>query len=83
MYFVYVLKSIKDESTYVGFTSNLEKRLVAHNSGKTQSIKSKIPFKLIYYEAYLDKNLAIRREKHLKNSRFEKTKLFERIFQTI
>jgi putative endonuclease len=81
MYFVYVLRSISYNSTYVGYTSNLNKRLVTHNAGKVRSTKSKTPYELIYYEAYINKELAISREKHLKNSRFEKTKLFQRIFE--
>jgi putative endonuclease len=80
MFFVYVLKSLKDESTYVGYSKDLETRLIQHNNGETKSIKSKIPFEIVYYEAYKTQRAAIEREKHLKKSRFEKEKLFQRIF---
>ena len=58
MFFVYVLVSEVDSSTYVGFTSNLDERLKAHNSGKTKSIKHKLPMKLVYFEEYETKELA-------------------------
>lgn len=80
MFFVYVLQSEKDESTYVGFTSDLDARLLRHNSGKTKSIKSKLPMKVVYYEAYLTKEQAITREQELKKNRFAKEQLFKRIF---
>lgn len=81
MFFVYVLKSEKDGSTYVGFTSDLEVRLSSHNAGKTKSLRSKLPMKLVYYEAYLTKSQAIEREQELKKNRFAKEQLFKRIFK--
>ena len=80
MYFVYVLKSIVDESTYLGQTKDLERLLEQHNRGVVASTKSKKPYVLVYYEAYMDRETAVQREQHLKRSRFEKLKLFERIF---
>lgn len=80
MFFVYVLQSEVDSSTYVGFSSNIEERLKAHNSGKTKSTKSKRPWKVVYYEAYQTERLALNREKELKTNRFAKEQLFKRIF---
>ena len=80
MFFVYVLKSEKDESTYTGFTSNLENRLIQHNAGKTKSLKSKLPMRIVYFEAYETKELAIQREQELKKNRSVKEQLFKRIF---
>ena len=82
MYFVYVLKSDKDQSTYIGCTTDIERRLIEHNEGRTRSIKHKVPFRLVYYEAYLDKTTALKREIKLKKSSYEKEKLFDRIFDT-
>ncbi|MCD6337609.1 MAG: GIY-YIG nuclease family protein, partial [Candidatus Marinimicrobia bacterium] len=47
-YFVYVLKSIKNNFHHIGHTHNLEKRLKIHNKKKVRSIKRYIPFKIIY-----------------------------------
>ena len=66
MYYVYVLKSEKDGNTYMGSTKYLERRIEEHNKGKTKSIKHKLPVTLIYYEAYLTKTLALKREKQVK-----------------
>lgn len=47
MYFVYILKSLKDGNLYIGRTNNIERRLKEHNSGKVRSTKSRIPFILL------------------------------------
>ncbi len=66
MYYVYVLLSQKDKKFYAGVTDNLRRRLKEHNAGSEPSTRSRLPFKLIYYEACIDKNDAIAREKFLK-----------------
>lgn len=66
MYFVYVLKSQKDNNLYIGCTSDLEKRLVQHNSGFVRSTKSRRPFTLIYKENFVDKYEAFKIEKFYK-----------------
>lgn len=65
-YYTYVLKSLKNEDLYIGWTNDLVSRVNNHNKGKILSTKSKIPFKLVYYEACLSKEAAIKREKVLK-----------------
>jgi len=80
MFFVYVLKSLKDNTTYIGSCEDLERRLKEHNQGKTKSIKHKIPLELVYYEAYLTKTLARKREIELKKNSAAKEQLFRRIF---
>ena len=66
MHYVYVIKSEKDNKCYTGFTNDLRKRFIQHNKGKIVSTKNRGPFKLIYYEAGIDKHDAIAREKYLK-----------------
>jgi putative endonuclease len=67
MYYVYVLKSSKYASRiYIGFTSDLKKRLLAHSSGSTYTTSRLRPLELVYYEAYRSKIDAKRREKQLK-----------------
>ena len=67
MYYVYLLKSKKHDFTYVGSTPDLRQRVSNHNLGKVRSTKFYAPFQLIYYEAYLDKYDALKREKRLKH----------------
>ncbi len=69
MYYVYILQSNKDKKLYTGRTENLELRLEEHNLGKVKSTKNRRPLKLIYYEAYKDKQDAIDRELFLKSGR--------------
>lgn len=68
-FYTYVLVSLKDNDFYIGYTSDLRKRLEEHNLGKNLSTKSRKPFKLIYYEACIDKEDAIQRETYLKSSK--------------
>jgi putative endonuclease len=65
---LYVLQSKVSGGFYVGYTENIKRRLKEHNSGLNQSTKSKKPWKLIFFEGYLNKKDAQRREKYLKTS---------------
>ena len=66
MYYTYVLQSKVDGKFYTGFTKNLKLRFEQHNEQLVESTKSRVPLKLIYYEACLDRNDATKREKYLK-----------------
>ncbi len=66
MFYVYVLKSTRDEELCVGSTKDLKKRLAEHNAGKVFSTRSRKPFVLIYYEAYRAEKDARTRESALK-----------------
>lgn len=50
--YVYILQSLKDGKFYIGSTNNLRKRIRKHNLAKSFATKPRMPFKLIYYEAY-------------------------------
>lgn len=67
MFYVYVIKSKKDDSTYIGYTEDLKRRFTEHNSGESKYTKNKAPYELIYYEAYKNKPDAKYRESNLKN----------------
>ena len=69
MFYVYVLQSIKDNKLYIGFTDNLKRRVHEHNEGKNFSTKSRKPFRLVFYEALLNKEEALAREKFYKSGR--------------
>lgn len=73
MYYVYVLLSLKDKKLYIGFTSDLRRRLKEHNAGRNVSTKSRLPLKLIYYEAHLSKTDAVRREGYFKTTKGKST----------
>jgi len=68
MYYVYVLISKEDGQFYVGYTADLKKRLELHNRGKIESTKYRKPFELVYYEASLNKEDALHRERYLKTT---------------
>jgi len=67
MYYTYIIQSRKDKRFYTGFTRDLKNRFNEHNSGKIASTKNRGPFELIYYEACLNEQDAIAREKYLKS----------------
>lgn len=62
MYYVYVLRSLKDKKLYTGKTTDLKRRFKEHNSGKVTATKSRKPFELIFYEAFKHKTDAGRDE---------------------
>ena len=66
MFYVYVLRSKKDGLLYMGSTSDLKRRFKEHNSGKVSSTKLRLPFELIYYEAYKSEKDCRSREHNLK-----------------
>jgi len=69
MFYVYILKSKLDNKLYTGFTSNLHNRLTDHQQGNVASTKNRRPLELIYYEAYKEKENALKREKFLKTTK--------------
>jgi len=69
MYYFYVLQSQKSPNWfYKGSTPDLKCRFKRHNRGEVISSKPYKPFKLVYYEAYLTKESAIKREMGVKKS---------------
>jgi len=69
MYYVYIIKSLKNDFKYTGYSADLKKRLDHHNSGANKSTAGHRPFRIIYYEAYAGESDARRREKFLKSGR--------------
>ncbi len=60
-FYVYVLQSEFDNKFYIGYTSNLERRINEHQQGKNISTAKRLPLKLIYFEGHLSKTDAERR----------------------
>jgi len=67
-FYIYVLESLKDGNRYIGYTANLKSRIEKHNKGLSFSTKSRLPFKLVYFEGCLDERDAKRREHYLKTT---------------
>ena len=67
MFYTYILQSESDNNFYTGFTIDLNSRLEKHNKGLVPSTFYRRPLRLIYYEACLNENDAIVREKYFKS----------------
>ena len=67
IFYTYVLISEHDKKFYVGFTKDLERRMDEHNAGLVTSTKQRRPLKLAYYEACMNQNDALKREKYFKS----------------
>jgi putative endonuclease len=79
MFYVYVLKSKKDGSIYIGYSNDLKRRFKEHNNGENKSTKNKIPYEIVYYEAYKALADARYREDNLKRHAGATTQLKLRI----
>lgn len=65
-YYVYLLHSLKNGSSYIGYSSDLKSRIQSHNNGKNQATKPFRSYKLVFYEAFLNERDAKSREEYLK-----------------
>ena len=68
MWYVYVLRSLKDKNIYTGFTGDLQKRVKQHQEGEVVSTRDRRPLVLVYYEAGLSESKAKKREIYLKTA---------------
>ena len=68
-YFVYILESLKNGKYYIGYSSNLEKRLVRHNQGKTKGNRANAPFKLVFKEEFANSTEARKKELYIKKQK--------------
>lgn len=76
MNYTYILEC-SDKSLYTGWTTDLKRRLAMHNQGKgAKYTLSRRPVKLVYFEEFVTKEEAMKREYAIKQlSRQEKLKL--------
>ncbi len=84
MHFSYVLLSDRDNRFYTGTTSDLRRRIHQHTEGRVRSTAYRRPLKLIYYEACLSSDDALRRERFLKTGkgkRYLKSRLVSSLSQ--
>ena len=79
-FFVYILTNKKKNVLYIGFSSDLSKRLRLHETGAYSGFSKKYNCKyLVFYESFLDPETAIAREKQIKKySRKKKNALINK-----
>lgn len=83
MFYVYILKSKKDEKLYVGSTNDLRRRLSEHNAKLVISTKGRAPFELRYYESFFSDEDARKREWSLKKDGNALAQLKKRISESL
>ncbi|OHB16986.1 MAG: hypothetical protein A2544_01235 [Candidatus Zambryskibacteria bacterium RIFOXYD2_FULL_43_10] len=66
MVYVYILRSSKNGSYYIGCTNSVEKRIIQHNSDRVRSTRAGKPWILLHTEEYSTLAMARRRETQIK-----------------
>ncbi|OGL65315.1 hypothetical protein A3B21_02415 [Candidatus Uhrbacteria bacterium RIFCSPLOWO2_01_FULL_47_24] len=72
MHYVYILL-LSNKQLYTGRTDDLRRRFQEHKDGKVAATRYRRPLKLVFYETFLSKEDAIRRERYLKTSKGKST----------
>jgi len=81
MYFIYILECA-DKTLYTGWTTDIEKRVLTHNTLKTGAKYTSMrrPVTLVYSEEFESRSLAMKRECEVKAmSRKEKLGLINKV----
>ena len=72
-YFVYIMTNQNNTVLYTGVTNNLERRVIEHKTGRGGSFSKRYKlYKLVYYEAGENIEVAIQREKQIKSGSRQK-----------
>ncbi|HMS31703.1 MAG TPA: GIY-YIG nuclease family protein [Candidatus Saccharibacteria bacterium] len=66
MFYVYILKSLKDGSIYTGYMKDLKRRFKEHNNGKSHHTSKHMPWLLHAYFALNNETDALKFESYLK-----------------
>ena len=76
-YTVYLIITVRNNRliSYVGYTSNLKKRLKSHNNNQGAKFTRGRKWKLIYKENFNTKKQAISREYYIKKNRTLRNKI--------
>ena len=77
IWYVYLLVC-QDKSIYTGITTNLERRLKQHNSGRaSKCTRSRLPVEMVYSEKHASRTDALKKEAQVKKlSRQRKIDLY-------
>ncbi len=80
MFYVYFLYSAKLKKYYTGYTDDVNRRLLQHNSEKIHYTRTGTPWSLVGYETYKTKEEAFSREQWIK--RMKSNKILKKIFDS-
>ena len=72
MFYVYVLKSLKDNKYYYGYTSDIKRRIKQHNSGKVYSTRHRRPLQMIGFKSFINMDQALKFEKPIKRNNWQR-----------
>ena len=67
-YYFYILRSQNTGKLYLGYTSNLKNRIKQHNEGKNKATKPYIPYELVFFSGFKNRNDALSCEKYFKTT---------------
>ena len=81
--YVYLLRSLNTGRLYLGWTTDLRRRLCQHNDGESRATRGRGPYELIYYEAYRHREEAMAREQTLKKHPNVLKQLKARLYRTL
>ena len=81
LFYVYLLKTINRNptKTYVGYTNNLNKRLIQHNSNKGAKATKGYNWELIFKKGFKTKSAAMSYEYKLKKDRKKRSIILKSI----
>ena len=71
-FYVYILQSLKDFSFYIGQCDDLDRRMRKHFDGMSKYTAGKRPLRLVYFEVFVTRPAALKREREIKNKKSKK-----------
>lgn len=84
MFYVYIIQNDISRELYIGYTSDLRRRVVEHNKlGKKHTTRKEGVWSVVYYEAYKSQADAVQRELRLKKHGSGKRELYKRLTQSL
>lgn len=81
MYYVYLIRSDSLNKNYIGQTDDLRRRMGEHLAGESKWTKRAKDWRLVYYEAFTSRKLAMNRERKLKAGARGYQELIKRVFE--
>jgi len=80
-FYVYIIKSSKNNSYYIGCTNDIEARITRHNQGAVNSTRNFRPWRLLHTEVYQTLSEARKRETQVK--KWKSRAAIERLLKTL